>query len=106
MLVAGIVMAAVYGSQRRRGPIAAGNARYAANWGLTVIVVTVGSFLLSGVLAGLFNEVSRGFFPAGSPILLYIALCIAHLIVIIIGVAKASKGEVFRNPLAIPFIRA
>src|SRR5699024_7083280 len=50
-LIAGIVMAAVYPSQRRKGPVAAENARFAANWGLTVIlavVVLVGSAIVVG----------------------------------------------------------
>ncbi len=105
MIIAGVVMASVYGSQRRRGPVAEGNARNAANWGLTLIVGTIVSFGLSGVLAGMFGETSRGFFPVGSPILLYIELCVAHLVVIIVGLSKASKGQVFENPIAIPFFR-
>ena len=105
MIGAGIVMASVYGSQRRNGPVAEGNARNAANWGLTVIVVTIVSFGLTVLLAALFGGSSRGFFPIGTPILLYLAVCVAHLVVIIVGLSRAGKGQVFENPIAIPFIR-
>ena len=33
------------------------------------------------------------------------ALCVAHVVVIVIGVVKAGKGQVFENRIAIPFIR-
>lgn len=104
-IVTGVVMASVYGSQRRLGPVAEGNARNAANWGLTLTLGTVVSFGLTAILAVLLGGTVRGFFPIGTPILLYVALCIAHLVVIIVGLTRASRGEVFRNPIAIPFIR-
>ncbi|PPH62067.1 hypothetical protein C5D25_08515, partial [Rathayibacter sp. AY1D7] len=49
LIVGGIVMASVYPSARRKGGIAAENARNAANWGLTVIligVVTLGAHVV------------------------------------------------------------
>jgi uncharacterized Tic20 family protein len=105
MIIAGIAMASAYGAQRRNGPVAEGNARNAANWGLTVIAVTIVSFTLTAVFAALFGETSRGFLPIGAPILIWAALCVAHVVVIIIGVVKAGKGQVFENRIAIPFIR-
>jgi uncharacterized Tic20 family protein len=104
-IITGVVMAAVYGSQRRLGPVAAGNARNAANWGLTLILGTVVSFGSTAILAALLHDTVRGFFPIGTPILLYLALCVAHLVVIIVGLARASRGQVFENRIAIPFIR-
>ncbi|MFC0198518.1 DUF4870 domain-containing protein, partial [Microbacterium arthrosphaerae] len=105
MIIAGIAMASAYGAQRRNGPVAEGNARNAANWGLTVIAVTIVSFTLTAVFAALFGETFRGFLPIGAPILIWAALCVAHVVVIIIGVVKAGKGQVFENRIAIPFIR-
>lgn len=63
------------------------------------------SFGLTVLLAALFGGSSRGFFPIGTPILLYLAVCVAHLVVIIVGLSRAGKGQVFENPIAIPFIR-
>jgi len=110
-LIAGIVMAAVYRSQRRKGPVAAENARFAANWGLTVIlavVVLVGSAIVVGpVLASVDGPGEEGV-PGLSIALILVAIFgvgIAHLVMIIIGVVRASKAEVFRCPLAIRFLR-
>ncbi|MCM6762911.1 DUF4870 domain-containing protein [Rathayibacter sp. ZW T2_19] len=107
MLVAGIVMAAVHSSSRARGGVAAENGRRAANWGLTVILVTVltlvGHFVLLFALTA--DAPSTSFYPIGIPITLFGVLCVVHLVVIICGLVTANRGRVLRNPLAIPFLR-
>jgi uncharacterized Tic20 family protein len=105
LLVAGIVMASVYPSQKRKGGLAAENARHAANWGLSLIAYMVLDFLFIAIMLATLNEDSRGFFPVGIPILIFLALGIAHLVVIIMGLVAANKRTVFRNRIAIPFIR-
>jgi uncharacterized Tic20 family protein len=107
VLTAGIVMASVYPSARKRGGLAAENARIAANWGFTLIlgtVVTLGSHVLA-LVAVTDTPMAKGFYPVGIPITVFAALVVAHLVVIICGLVKASNREVFRNPLAIPFLR-
>src|SRR5699024_2974593 len=110
-LIAGIVMAAVYPSQRRRGPVAAENARFAANWGLTMIlavVVLVGSGIVLGpVLDSIDGPENEGLVGVSIALLLVssFGIGITHLVMIIIGVVRAGKAEVFRCPLAIRFIR-
>jgi len=107
LIIAGIAMAASKGSVSRRGPVAAENARRAANWGLTVITVvllTVILLIISGTIAAATD--ARGFFPTGLPILLYFAVAVAHLVVLIAGLVSTSSGRVFTNPIAIPFFRA
>lgn len=106
-LVAGIAMAAAYPSQRRRSALAAENARRAANWGLTMITVTLVAIGLVFALLGLFGT------DGGEqdvwvlwPFLAVPALGVAHLVVLVLGLVNTTRGTVFRNPLAIPFLRA
>ncbi|MDQ0648622.1 putative Tic20 family protein [Microbacterium natoriense] len=105
VLVAGIVMACVYPSARKKGmPVATENARRAANWGLTIVAY----FVLSAVyMIGMsfLPEGRTGFLPTGWPIIGFVALAAIHLTVTIMGMVAARKGIVFRNVLAIPFIR-
>jgi uncharacterized Tic20 family protein len=105
LVIAGIVMASVYPSQKKKGGLAAENARHAANWGLSLILFMVLSFLLFVVLLVTRPEDSTGFFPVGIPVLVFFALAIAHLVVIIMGLVAANKRTVLRNRIAIPFIR-
>ena len=104
IIIAGIVMACVYGSQSRKGPIAEANARNAANWGLTVALLTVVCFLIGLIAgAGLGND---GAWIAGLMAIIWIAACITHLVLIIRGLVRAGRGAVLTVPFAIPFIRA
>ncbi|MBC9935257.1 MULTISPECIES: DUF4870 domain-containing protein [unclassified Leucobacter] len=106
IVIAGIVMAAVYPSTKRRGiPLATENARIAANWGLTVlsVVVLLGLYVLT-LAVGFPETKSAGFFPIGFAVLGYVVLAIAHAVVTIAGTV-ISGTRVFRNPLAIPFLR-
>lgn len=105
LVIAGIVMASVYPSQKKKGGLAAENARHAANWGLSLIVYMVLAFLVFAVLLATRPEGSTGFFPVGIPVLVFFALGIAHLVVIIMGLVAANKRTVMRNRIAIPFIR-
>ncbi len=107
IMVAGIVMAAVYPGTVRKQPqsLAAANARSAANWGLTLITVMLAIIIAFVVLMATLADRTVGFFPIGSPLLVYVALCVAHLVVTIVGTVTASRGSVFRNPIAIPYLR-
>ncbi|PUB25586.1 uncharacterized protein DUF4870 [Promicromonospora sp. AC04] len=108
LLVAGIVMAAVYPSAKRKGGLAAENARRAANWGITAFLIAtitlVTHFVLLFTATG--TSLGDGFYPVGIPITIFAATFVVHLVVIICGLVKANRREVLRNPLAIPFIRS
>jgi hypothetical protein len=103
LIIAGIVMAAVFPSQDRRGGLAARNARAAANWGLTMALIMI-------VLAAVFftlvftNTATQSFFPLGIVPIVWVLLCIANLVVVIRGLVVASAGRVVSVP-AIPFLR-
>ncbi|MFT4213924.1 MAG: DUF4870 domain-containing protein [Microbacterium sp.] len=109
-LVAGIVMAAVYPSTRRKGvPVATENARIAANWGLTYIlgmVLCIVYMVATGVIAPQSVRAGAGFLPIGWGVIAYMVFWVVHLVVTIMGTVIAAHGRVFRNALAIPFIRA
>ncbi|MFV0433123.1 MAG: hypothetical protein ACK5LO_03965 [Leucobacter sp.] len=105
VLVAGVVMIAVGLSMRKVGGIARANGRNAANWGVTVIALTVllvgGHFIMLYLLTR-DGPVSGGFFPIGILITIWVLVVVAHVVFVIIGLVKASGGKVFRA-LAIPF---
>ena len=103
VLIAGVVMMISGLSMRSRGPLAAANGRNAANWGLTLIVLTVvlvGATIVWGVSAG--GGEGSGFFPFGIPLLIWVGVSVAHVVFVIMGLVRAGKGQVFRAP-AIPF---
>lgn len=105
LLAAAVVMVSMYPSARRTGvAVAAENGRRAANWGLTIITYYVLSAIYMPV-ASMLTSNAPGFFPVGWPVVGYLVLCLLHLIVVIRGMVKARRGEVFRNALGIPFIR-
>lgn len=104
LLVAGIVMASVYPSQKKKGELAAENARNAANWGLSLITYMVLNLLIFAISLTIQGD-TPGFFPTGIVVLIFFALGIAHLVVIIMGLVAANKRTVLRNRIAIPFIR-
>jgi uncharacterized Tic20 family protein len=101
------VMASVYPAMKKKGPLAAENARQAANWGWTLIIGTVltlgGHVLLLFLLTD--TPFAQGFYPLGIPLTIFLALCVAHLVIIIMGLVKAHGRGVLNNRLAIPFIR-
>lgn len=107
VLVAGIVMRAVYGSQARKGPLAEANARSAANWGLTLVFVSTGLLVLHFVLLFVLTSdgSTTGFYPLGIPLTLYAAIVLLHLILTVVGTIRARAGKVVRIPFAIPFVR-
>ncbi len=103
-IITGIVMASVYQSQRKYGALASENARRAANWGLTMVTVMVVMVISSLVMIPFVDgtEISG---VAAIPIGIILPLGIAHLVIIIMGLVKANRGDVFANKLAIPFLR-
>lgn len=105
MIIAGLVMAALYPSQKRHGGIAAENGRRAANWGLTVVGVMIliaGSFIWLSIAGQTESGLARA---AGIPLACYFVLSIVHVVVILIGFLRANRSRVFYNPLAINFLR-
>jgi uncharacterized Tic20 family protein len=104
LIIAGIVMASIYPSQKTKGDLAAENARNAANWGLSLILYMVLDILFFVILL-VSNGDSTGFFPVGIPVVIFLALGVAHLVVIIMGLVAANKRAVLRNRIAIPFMR-
>ncbi|MEN0024582.1 DUF4870 domain-containing protein [Microbacterium sp. LS_15] len=107
-IASGIAMAVSGGASRRAGGVARENARTALNWGLTYLLVStvllVSHFVLLFVLSA--DGPITGFFPFGSIILLYVAVGILHLVLVIVGMVRASAGKVMRVPFAIPYLRA
>ena len=104
LIITGVVMAAVYPGQRRKSPLAAENARRAANWGLTVIAARVVMVVLCLGVIAIVHGTENGQLGL-IPLLIYPAVGVAHLVVIINGLAKAKRGAIFENPIAIPFLR-
>jgi uncharacterized Tic20 family protein len=103
LVIAGVAMACAYPSQRRRSPVAAENARNAANWGLTLVLVCV---LMIGAVVALALALA----PAPGdraliPFVLIFPLGLAHLVMVVRGMVRARRGEVLATRLAIPFIR-
>ncbi|RWZ68113.1 DUF4870 domain-containing protein [Labedella populi] len=109
-IMTGLVMAGVYPTQKTRGPIAHANARNAANWGLTYSILTAVFVGLAIIFAALLTNGGTTTASAGAaalpliPLALWVLLSILHVIVTVIGTVKASRGTVFRFPLAIRFI--
>jgi len=104
-VVAGLAMVLAYPRQRRLSPLAAENARAAANWGATYALGTLVSFALTvatGLLLTQGDPDGEG--PAwpvafAVPILV---LGVMHLVIIIRGLRRTDRGEVYR-PVAVPF---
>lgn len=103
LVIAGVAMACAYPSQRRRSPVAAQNARHAANWGLTVVLVCV---VMIGAVVAL--ALALGPTPGDRaliPFVLIFPLGVAHLVMVVRGMVRAGRGQVLATRLAIPFIR-
>lgn len=107
-LASGIAMAVGGGASRRFGGVARENARVALNWGLTYLLVStillVSHFVLLFTLTA--DSPVTGFYPLGIPITIYFAVSVLHLILVIVGMVRASSGRVMRVPIAIPYLRA
>jgi len=104
LVVAAIVMWATYPSRSTNpNPVVRDNARHAANWGITVLLVFVLCIVYTIVMA--VPEANRtGFFPIGGGVIGFLALSVVHLIVTIAGTVNGAT-RVFRGP-GIPFLRA
>ncbi|RUR01792.1 DUF4870 domain-containing protein [Labedella endophytica] len=109
-IMTGLIMAGVYPTHKKRGAIAHANARHAANWGLTYSTLTVVLILLAIGFAALITN-GGSTTASGSvtalpliPLGLWMLVSLVHVIVTIIGTVQASRGAVFRFPLAIRFI--
>jgi hypothetical protein len=105
-VVACVVMIAVGRSGGDRGPVGSANARNAANWAITYLCGTV---VLVGVHFGLLfaftrDEPVEGFFPLGIPITVWVIWTVAHLVICIVGMIKATRRKVFAPP-ALPVFR-
>lgn len=107
-LASGIAMAVSGGASRRFGGVARENARTALNWGLTYLLVSTGLLISHFVILSTLtsDSPSSGFFPIGIPITLYFAVSLLHVVLVIMGMVKASAGKVMRVPFAIPYLRA
>lgn len=109
-IMTGLIMAGVYPTHKRRGPVAHANARNAANWGLTYSTLTVVLVLLAIVFVAFITNGGSTTAPESVaalpliPLLLWMLVSLVHVVVTIIGTVKASRGTVFRFPLAIRFI--
>ena len=105
-LLAGGGMVASYRSLEREGDVAKANAASARRWGTVFLIVSTG-LLVAQLVWGLLRMTqpsapASGFFPQGIPITLYVIVCVVHLVVVIVAVARARRGEVVR----LPFLRS
>ena len=80
------------------------NARRAANWGLTMLTVVVACAIYTLVLALGLPEARGGFLPIGLGVVVFYALAVVHTVLTIAGTVISAK-RVFKNPLAIPYLR-
>ena len=107
-VASGIAMAVSGGASRRFRGVARENARAALNWGLTYLLVStvllVSHFVILFALTA--DSPSGGFYPIGIPITIYFAISVLHLVLVIVGMVRASSGKVMRVPFAIPYLRA
>lgn len=106
-----VVLALAGGARRDPNPVVRENARWAANWNLTVITALVVSVLIvvaSGV-AGAATDSAGGDGDAWLPFAIFgllfgFAVGITHLVISIMGTIQADR-QVFKPAIAIPFIR-
>jgi uncharacterized Tic20 family protein len=105
-LLTGLAMIIAAGVQRRN-PLAEPLSRSAGNWGITLMIASALLGTMHFVLLATLSDGSgSSFFPIGIPIVIYAAVCIAHLVVTIVGLVRAGQRRPWRNPLAIPFLSA
>lgn len=107
-VASGIAMAVSGGASRRAGGVARENARAALNWGLTYLFISTALFVMHFVLLFILTSDGPGvgFYPLGIPLTGYVAISLAHVVIVIVGSVRASAGAVMRVPFAIPFLRA
>lgn len=103
-LAAGGGMIAAYGSLSRQGPLAKQNAALARSWGRLFLVAST-ALLLVQLTLGLVrltqpSAAASGLLPQGIPLLLYVVVCVAHLVVVLVALRRARRGEVVRLPFA------
>ncbi|UEJ83792.1 hypothetical protein Bra3105_05615 [Brachybacterium halotolerans subsp. kimchii] len=106
-VIAGVTMLAVGAHSRTKGGLAHVNARNAANWGGTYLVLTLILVPLHFVLLLTLADGPYGhdFFPLGTAISLWGLVTLFHIVVSILGLIFSLTGKVFWIP-AIPFLRA
>lgn len=105
-LAAGGGMIAAYGSLSRQGALAKQNAARARAWGRLFLVVST-SLLVVQLVIGVVRMTqpsapAAGFLPQGIPLVLYMIVCVLHLVVVVIALRGARRGEVVR----VPFVRS
>lgn len=102
-VIASIAMVLAGASAQRSGGATAENGRRAGNWGLTYLLLTV---VLLGTHFGLLFalEEIEGFFPFGIIIVTWGVVSVAHVVISVVGLIRASKGRVLQV-WAIPFFR-
>ena len=108
VIATGIVMASVYRTSAQKNAVAEANARSAANWGLTFLLVSTGLLILHFILlfALTADSPATGFYPLGIPITLYALILLLHVVLTIVGTVRSSSGKIVRIPFAVPFLRA
>ena len=90
-------MVAAYGTLSRQGPLARANAAAARRWGTAFLLISTGLLALQLVVGAirLAQPVAptAALLPAGIPIILYIAVCVVHLVVVAVALGRARRGE-------------
>lgn len=111
--IVSLIVSLVQNSSARHdpNPVVRENARWAANWMLTVVVMgAVGVALIVGAgMAGAATDSAGGDGDVWLPVavlglLLWSAVGVAHLVICIVGTVQADR-RVFNPRVAIPFIR-
>jgi hypothetical protein len=105
-LAAGGGMIAAYGSLSRQGALAKQNAALARSWGRLFLIVST-ALLLVQLSLGIVrltqpSAAASGLLPQGIPLLLYAIVCVVHLVVVLVALRRARRGEVVR----LPFVRS
>ena len=100
-LAAGGGMVAAYGTLSVQGPLAKANAASAKRWGSFFLIVSTALLVLQLSLTVprlITPGPSVGFFPLGVPIMLYVLVCVIHLVVVTVGTVRAARGQMMRIP--------
>ena len=107
LLLAALVMAVVYRTGRLKGSaLCTENTRRAANWGLTVLTISLMRVVYFIAVANLVPGATQaGFFPLGAVVIVYIVVVLAHTVIAIAGTVVAGRGRAFNPRIAIPFLR-
>ena len=105
-LAAGGGMIAAHDSLSRQGPVAKQNAALARSWGRLFLIVSTALLLLQ-LIVGLVrltqpSAPATGLLPQGIPLLLYVMVCVVHLVVVLVALRRARRGQIVR----LPFVRS